>query len=150
MLGSLPFDWSLRMRLGGTNLNRFVLTDCVLPRVDDADRRSLALLALRLCATPRWTDGLWRIARREGWCEQRRPARDPATRRELQTRIDVLVGAAFGLTADDVAWITRGPPFAKGFWRIERDLDPQQRRPQRWLQAVRATGRCRSPSPGSR
>lgn len=137
MLASLPFDWSLRMRLGGTNLNRFVLTDCVLPAVPDDVRDELARLALRLCATAPWTATLWRAAEREGWCTQHDPAVVADERRSLQTRIDVLVGAAYGLTDDDVAWITRGPPFAKGFWRVERDLPDDQRRPQRWRAAAR-------------
>jgi SAM-dependent methyltransferase len=136
MLASLPFDWALRMRLGGTNLNRFVLTDCVLPRLRDDVRDELARLALRLCATASWTAPLWREARREGWCARRDPADDAKLRRELQTRIDVLVGAAYGLRDDDIAWITRGQPFAKGFWRVERELDQQQRRPQRWRAAA--------------
>jgi hypothetical protein len=137
MLASLPFDWALRMRLGGTNLNGFVLSDCVLPVLDDQQTTHLARLALRMCATSPWTNALWEMARGEGWCERPDPAIDPSQRRELTTTIDVAVGQAFGLTAADVAWMTRGEPFIKGFWRIERDLPESERRPQRWLTAVR-------------
>ncbi len=135
-LASLPFDWSLRMRLAGTNLNRFVLEDCVLPRLDAAARDELARAALRLCAIAPWTEPLWRAAQAEGWCADAAPATAPQRRRALQTRIDVLVGEAFELTRDDVAWITRGPPFAKGFWRVARDLSEPLRRPHRWLEAL--------------
>ena len=48
VLGSLPFDWSLRLRLGGTNLNRFVLADCALPPLADDVQEELAQLTLRL------------------------------------------------------------------------------------------------------
>ncbi|MFT4514610.1 MAG: hypothetical protein ACI89X_000704 [Planctomycetota bacterium] len=137
MLASLPFDWALRMRLAGTNLNRFVLTDCMLPKVDDATTARLAQLALRMCATAPWTDELWQIAQREGWSDRREPAVDAEERRELTTAIDVTVSKAFGLTHDDVAWMTRGQPFIKGFWRIERALPEAQRRPNRWLAACR-------------
>ena len=41
----MAFDWALRQRLGGTNLNGFVLADCVLPRLDDAVAIELARLA---------------------------------------------------------------------------------------------------------
>lgn len=136
MLASLPFDWALRMRLGGTNLNRFVLTDCILPVVDTALATQLARLALRMCATTRWTDDLWETARREGWCDQSAAAVDAAHRRGLATEIDVAVATAFGLSRADVEWMTRGEPFRKGFWRIERNLSPSERRPRRWLNAT--------------
>ena len=136
MLASLPFDWALRMRLGGTNLNRFVLTDCRLPRLDATTTKQLATLALRMCATTPWTESLWQLAASEGWCQERRPAHDAAERQLLATAIDACVGKAFGLSRDDVAWITRGEPFVKGFWRVERDLPAAQRRPMRWLAAL--------------
>ena len=135
-IASLPFDWALRMRLSGTNLNRFVLTDCVLPQLSAAAQDELAQLALRLCATTTWSAPLWNHAAHEGWCKTRAPACDPEERRALQTRVDVVVADAYGLSAEDVAWITRGEPFAKGFWRIERDLAPTSRRPSRWRAAT--------------
>jgi hypothetical protein len=137
MLASLPFDWALRMRLAGTNLNRFLLTDCMLPKINDATTTQLAQLALRMCATTPWTDELWQLAEREGWREQCVPAVDAEDRRALTTAIDIAVGQAFGLTHDDVVWMTRGEPFIKGFWRIERALPEVQRRPNRWLAACR-------------
>lgn len=136
MLGSLPFDWALRMRLAGTNLNRFVLADCVLPSVTDDTHRELATLALRMCATTRCSASLWRLAQNEGWCNAPSPAIDADERRKLATRIDVLVGRALGLHRDDVEWICRGKPFAKGFWRIETELPAEERRPSRWLLAL--------------
>ena len=138
-LSSLPFDWALRMRLGGTNLNRFVLTDCSLPALSNDARDELATLALRLCATTSWSATLWDHAAREGWSDHRQPARDPELRRALQTRIDAIIGAAYELSREDVAWITRGEPFAKGFWRVERNLAPEDRRPARWRAAIQAS-----------
>jgi len=137
ILSSLPFDWSLRMRLAGTNLNRFVLTDCMLPNVDQATTTCLAQLALRMCATTPWAQELWQIARHEGWADHCEPALEAEERRALTTRIDIAVSQAFGLTLDDVNWMTRGEPFVKGFWRIERTLPLEQRRPNRWLAAYR-------------
>jgi hypothetical protein len=152
VLSSLPFDWALRLRLGGTNLNGFVLADCVLPRLDAADETGLARLALQLAAILPWHTALWEQAAAEGW-GLGTPATDPEHRRQLTTCIDVLVGDAYGLRADDVAWITRAcdqpiaalrrrgqaPGPAKGFWRVDRDLAPPMRQPNRWLAAV--TGR---------
>jgi hypothetical protein len=136
------------LRLGGTNLNGFVLADCVLPRLDAATETELATIALRLCAVLPWHGMLWQQACDEGWLAAAEPVVEPHQRRALATRIDLLTGRAFGLAVDDVAWIVRGcglPSSAqrntaavhgKGFWRIERELPREQRRPIRWLAAA--------------
>jgi hypothetical protein len=145
VLGSLAFDWALRIRLGGTNLNGFVLADCVLPQLDDETATGLACMALRLCAILPWHDGLWHTARGEGWCPADGPAVDDRQRRALATAIDCAVGRAFGLAADDVGWITRGcgsadePRPAKGFWRVDKNLPIALRRPNRWREALELT-----------
>ncbi|MEZ6037662.1 MAG: N-6 DNA methylase [Planctomycetota bacterium] len=140
VLSSLAFDWSLRLRLGGTNLNGFVLRDCVVPRLDDAVTDELARAALRLCSTAPWCAPLLVQAANEGWRGDAAPAHDPAERRALFTLIDRMVGDAFGLDADDITWITRGcgdtdrgERYAKGFWRLDRELPAADRRPARWL-----------------
>ena len=120
-----------------------MLADCLVPRLDTATERHLAVLALRLCAVLPWHDALWRCATEEGLVPAAGPAIDVAERRALATAIDVAVGRAFGLSRDDVAWIVRGcdhEPVArghrKGFWRVERTLPPAERRPVRWLRAL--------------
>jgi SAM-dependent methyltransferase len=152
VLGSLAFDWALRLRLGGTNLNRFVLEDCVVPRLDDATGHELAQLALRLCAVLPWHTSLWQHAATEGWAPHEGPAAADGERRQLATRIDVLVGRAFALTADDIDWIVRGcdRPRAtnshrKGFWRVDRSLPPGERRPVRWRLQSRSAGSRAAP-----
>ncbi len=63
-------------------------------------------------------------------------------------------GSAFGLDDGAIAWITRDcerpaatlrrPPAdvsTKGFWRVDRDLPPELRRPNRWRAAAGITGR---------
>ena len=138
-LASLPFDYALRLRLSGANLNGFVLADCCLPDLADDVARELAAAAVRMCALLPQHGALWRQARDEGLVGAADlPARDAGERRALQTRIDALVGAAYGLKRDDVAWIVRGcgdgePRLARGFWRVDRGLPVGERRPMRWL-----------------
>lgn len=151
VLSSLAFDHALRLRMGGTNLNAFVLADCVVPRLDPATTIELAQLALRLSALLPSSQSLWNVAAHEGWRPSLGAATTATERAMLATRIDVLVGRAFGLTADDVRWIVRGCDLpcatprprrgdpsllAKGFWRVDRELEPAQRRPMRWLAAA--------------
>jgi len=150
VLGSLAFDWALRQRLAGTNLNQFVLADCVLPELDVDVARELAGLALRLCALLPGHAGLWRAAAAEGWCPDEGPAVAAATRADLVEQLDVRVGRSFGLDEADVAWITRdcerpaaalrrvpAAALTKGFWRVDRELPPELRRPNRWRAAAR-------------
>ena len=144
VLASLPFDWALRQRLGGTNLNGFVLADCLLPRLDDGLATELAGLALCQNAILPWHEALWQQAAAEGFGAGGNPARTASSRAAIATRIDLLVGRAFGLDAAAVQWLTRGceddaagqPRPAKGFWRIDRDQSPATRRPLRWRDAA--------------
>ncbi|MBL8747729.1 MAG: N-6 DNA methylase [Planctomycetes bacterium] len=150
VLSSLAFDHALRLRLVGTNLNHFVLADCVRPRLDEAAAIRLAQAALRLCAILPDGDTLWRDAAAEGWRPDEGPATQRDVRRDLATQIDLLAGRAFGLDAADVAWIVRGcdaptterrrtdaRAHGRGFWRTDRTLPPHERRPMRWLAAAR-------------
>jgi hypothetical protein len=143
VLGSLPFDWALRQRLAGTNLNQFVLADCVLPELDVDAERELAGLALRLCALLPGHATLWRAAAAEGWCPDEGPAVDATIRASLVEQLDVRVGRSFGLDEADVAWITRdcerpaaalrrvpAGALTKGFWRVDRGLPPELRPPE--------------------
>lgn len=153
LLSSLAFDWTLRQRLAGTNLNQFVLADCVLPP-HDAFADELAAIALRLCAVLPMHSPLWTTAHSEGWGPSAGPALEAEERRVLATRIDELATTTYGLTRDDVAWITRDcerpatelacrpvGTLAKGFWRVDRTLPPALRRPNRWRGAFEVKGR---------
>lgn len=155
VLGSLSFDWAMRQRLCGTNLNGFVLEECVLPRADATTRSAIARLALRLSAILPWHERLWQRARSEGWIApdwQRasHAAREDAARQPLRTQLDVLVARAYGLGADDLMWMLRGCDLPvdelrrtcrgsdpRGFWRIDRRAPPPLRHPVRVLTAMR-------------
>jgi hypothetical protein len=150
VLSSLAFDYALRLRLGGTNLNGFVLADCVLPPLPEAIAVPLAQAALRLCAILPWHDSLWQRAAVEGFAPAAGPAHDGPSRDALLTTIDALVGTAYGLTPKQVDWITRdcdlpcqalgrpdvGQLPSKGFWRLDRDRPAAERRPMRWRESV--------------
>jgi hypothetical protein len=152
VLSSLAFDWALRLRLGGTNLNGFVLADCVLPRLSvDARARNWRGWPCSSAPILPWHAELWQQATDEGFGGDP-PALDPAVapcaddthRRAGRPRPSALSGG-------DVAWITRGcdQPAAslrgralaalpaKGFWRVDRTLEPALRQPMRWLAAPR-------------
>lgn len=148
VLGSLVWDWALRQRLAGTNLNRFVLADTVVPRADEDARDRIAAAALQLCALLPWHASLWRAARAEGWLP---PGAAPASlpprdvrRQRLRAALEVEVARAFRLDEAALRWILRDCDHpvtvlrdrsfargldAKGFWRVDRDLAPARRLP---------------------
>lgn len=153
VLGSLVFDWALRHRLAGTNLNRFVLEECVLPRVGSGERRAIANLALRLSAILPWQRPLWTAAATEGWLDAAPPAPTElaaAARRQLLAELDARTALAFGLGPAELGWMLRDCDLptarlrraaaqldGRGFWRIDRLLPPDQRRPAWALDCLR-------------
>lgn len=146
VMGSLVYDWVLRQRLAGTNLNAFVLADTVWPTVDGATRRRLAQLALRIGAVHTWDESL------RAHLDDAAAAPAPDARL-LRVELDVAVARAFGLSVADLAWILRdcGLPAAelreasrqrrldpKGFWRVDRDQPPEHRHTVQVLAAMRS------------
>ncbi|GAB4157184.1 MAG: hypothetical protein Fur0037_25290 [Planctomycetota bacterium] len=149
VMGSLAFDWAMRQRLTGTNLNRFVLEECVWPSDPDAVR-PIARLALRLCTAVPWHEPMLALARQEGWGADIEPATGEAERSLLLVELDVAVARAYKVTTDDLAWMLRGcdsPPGGirarsgdadpRGFWRIDRARPPHERHPNRVLARAR-------------
>lgn len=152
ILNSTVFDWALRLRMAGNNLNRFVLIDVAVPPPEsvfgieglDAAVESLAL-------TSAWFDPLRARAAR------RRPIPPPLldgdARRRVRAAIDAVVARAYGLGIDEYAHVLAGtdlpcarltpaavaghPLPAKGFWRVDRELPPTERLPALALAAFR-------------
>lgn len=133
-LSSFVFDSALRLRLGGLNVSWFVLEESPLPRPTEAARH-LTDASVRLCAVA----PVLALARGSG---SGRVAIHPAERLRLRCVLDATAGALSGLVSDDLRWILRdcdhplerisGIAFRrsldpKGFWRIDKDKDPELR-----------------------
>ena len=147
LLASLCYDWQIRRRIAGTNINAFFLQDTVWPRLPAAPRRWLAHTVARLCFTsprhaPHWLD-----LRKSLGVAAPRPARQelaltPHERARLLAQLDAVVAALYGLGQEDFRWILRDcdRPVqtladsrscrgldTKGFWRVDRHRDPELR-----------------------
>lgn len=127
LLNSFVYDYALRCRLGGVNLNYFLLAET--PLIPPARIRTTicAQLAARLNLimpgfAPQWLEmravypvlgqqhwrGLWAITEHE--------------RLRLRCILDALVAELYGLEYDDFAWIVRDDPNnPKGFWRVDKE-----------------------------
>ncbi|MHC4893458.1 MAG: N-6 DNA methylase [Planctomycetota bacterium] len=146
LLGSFVVDWQIRRRTVGVNLSQFVVEELRLPRGPELERQfaRLAELAARLGLVG--NVGLDGVDGAEPWLEraQTAPLVTAEERRLALAEIDARVALAFGLDpqsfarmftdcvhpAEDlsrVAYRRRLP--LKGFWRVDRDLPPDQRAP---------------------
>jgi hypothetical protein len=148
VMSSLIYDWTMRQRMAGTNLNSFILEESVWPTASPAVARKIAVIAARLALiTPRDAT-VWIEMRNRGWLPEtlgwrQLLALDDATRLRLQCTLDAVVSTLFGLETEDLARVLRDcthPAVAlrnrnttrsldpKGFWRVNRNRRPAYRR----------------------
>ncbi len=141
-LNSIGYDFVARRRCSGLHLNYFVVEDSPVPR-PQAIPRSIGLLALRLLGisatfADAWlwnhpTDGtvnalrsLWAVTVHE--------------RMRLRVVADAAATALFGISAQDlkdlvfasdrpVGALDEGSLPPNGFWRVDKDKDPELRHP---------------------
>jgi hypothetical protein len=150
LCSTYAFDFAVRARLGGLNLSYFVLEELPIPEIDAAPRPvldHLALHAARLtfvhtCFAPEWFalrsaklvspsrafKGCWAITAHE--------------RTRVQAITDAVVADLYGLRPEDLPWILRdcdhpgnslrSDDFVrslsqKGFWRVDKETDPELR-----------------------
>ena len=142
LLNGMAFDWVIRHRLGGTNLNWSVLAECPLPRTTETSRAgwysTVAHLVGRLNLFPSLFAPV-KATRRGGTPD----ALHPAERSRLRAMTDAAACAAFKLDAADLRHVLRdcdlptdavGPRSSsaasldpRGFWRVDRDKPPELR-----------------------
>lgn len=129
-LNSLVFDFVIRRKMAGNNLNYFVVEECPLPKLTKANRHLFKLVAQMVAEISlghlRFCRELARFA-----CRALPPAAQPDNPRHriLRTCIDVLVARLYGLCSDDLKVVLDSEQTAKGFFRIDRHLPPAQRLP---------------------
>ncbi|WP_437690034.1 hypothetical protein [Sorangium sp. So ce176] len=145
VMNSFAYDFVVRMRCGGLHLNYFLLEETVLPPATAAARCESVSLRLAGCS-PRfshdWFTSTPMTCRRQPW--RRLWAVTPHERLRLRAILDAAVAELYGLDIDDFAWILRecdhpvakvcNKPFSrtlnpKGFWRVDKEQDPELRHP---------------------
>ncbi len=137
VMNSFVYDYVVRQRMTGINLNKFILTETPVPQKDSLPKE-LSLLAARLTLCHEvfagaWLDlgkyvpGLKEHSWRFWW------ALTPADRLRVRAMTEAVVAASYGLDEDSFRWILRdcdhpraaleGKAFRKtlnpkGFWRV--------------------------------
>jgi len=139
---SLAYDWTMRLRIGGTNVNAFFVLESGIPQ-HVPPRAALIVLSLTMTGNrhaPRWLE-----ARQSGLVTiqnkyQRLWAITPHERLRLRCMLDAIVAALYGLDRDDFSWILKDCDHPaslladrtfcrqldpKGFWRVDKTQDPE-------------------------
>ena len=147
-LNSYTYDYTMRCRLGGINLNYFVIEDTPLPRIDSIVlklfRRITAFVArlsiINIIFSPDWLCLRNRIAELGQRQWKSLWAVTDFERLRLRSILDAVVAELYGLDYEDFAWILKECAYPvdeirarsrvfdpKGFWRVDKDKLPELR-----------------------
>jgi hypothetical protein len=139
-LNSFSFDFVLRQRMAGYNLNWFIIEECPIPNqtrlgeITDVKRRllttvfSLTFIQCQRRFAPEWLrlKHLYPELVKKEW--KHWWAVSEADRLRLRVEIDALCADLYGLEPDDLDWIVRDDPTdPKGFWRVDKHLPYRER-----------------------
>ncbi|MGE5572674.1 MAG: Eco57I restriction-modification methylase domain-containing protein, partial [Bacteroidota bacterium] len=143
VLNSFCYDFALRARLGGLHLNWFVVDETPVQARKTWTASSVVLHACQLslchqCFAALWSDLGFALTRawRHLWAVTKHE------RLRLRCLLDAVMAELYGLDWDDLAWILRECDYPvemlrdtaftrtldpKGFWRVDKDKDPELR-----------------------
>lgn len=148
-VNSLAFDWNVRQRIGGTHLTLHVIEELPLLKVANLSKLTTVKLILsKLCFSSHHFAENWlelsneipSLKQKYNWYSLW--AITPYERLRLRSILDAIVAELYGLEIEDFAWILKDSDLpkeqindktysrtldAKGFWRIDKDKDPELR-----------------------
>ncbi|WP_079680052.1 Eco57I restriction-modification methylase domain-containing protein [Planktothrix sp. PCC 11201] len=148
-LSSFAFDYPIRLRLGGLNMSEFLMSETVLPKPEKlVSIRKFILRIISSLAIPHqifandWIKLRLIISTCCNWYQLW--AITPYERLRLRCILDAIVAELYGLEIEDFAWILRDCDYPitqvcdkkfartlepKGFWRVDKEKDPELRHP---------------------
>lgn len=143
-MNSFSYDFTLRARLGGLNLNYFVMSETALMRPAEVPPGVIRTSA-KLCLAHLWFGPMWLDLRKRDAGMTVSPTQWPLTPHErlrLRSMLDAIVAVLYGLDRDAFAWILKDCDHPKtrladkafcrrldpkGFWRVDKTQDPELR-----------------------
>ena len=141
ILNSYAFDSMARFRCGGTHVDYHLIAELPLPKPKSVPS-AVSAFSMRLGAAAPSFARVWSPSRTVPW--RRLWAVTPHERLRLRSILDAVVAQLYGLDLSDFSWILRdcdhpvakvcNKPFSrtldpKGFWRVDKDKDPELRHP---------------------
>ncbi len=144
LLNSFAYDFVARARCGGLHLNYFVIEETPLPKPPDREQilQHLNRLGLSIGGVSILFAREWMEHRDRRWPWKRRWAVTEYERLRIRSIVDALAARTYGLEQNELEWVLRDcdHPTAvlrsdestttldpKGFWRIDKDKDPEVR-----------------------
>ena len=143
LISCLAFDAQMRGRLGGLNISEFLISETSIPKPNDRTNARIGEVAARLAIpSPLWAE-FWPVIYphpSSRWHTYF--ALTDAERVRLKAIIEAITSHAFGLSAEDLAFITRDCDYPadcvrsddftrtldpKGFWRVDKEKAPELR-----------------------
>lgn len=142
-LNSFAYDFTLRVRLGGLNLNYFVVAETPVPALGADGLRHIAEIGLRLGLPHKGFAEHWLPYRSERRSWHSLLALTPHERARLKAINEAVCAWHFGLGWDDFVAVLEDCDLPedelsganskrlnpKGFWRIDKELPPELRHP---------------------
>ena len=140
-LSSLCYDWQMRQRISGANINSFFVMETSIP----LSLHWISILSSRLNLVGRKYASLWTAVNRVITSQSTYKkiwALTPHERLRLRCMIDAIVASLYGLNRDDFAWILKDCDHPttnstnrnfckrldpKGFWRVDKIENPELR-----------------------
>jgi hypothetical protein len=135
-LNSFVFDYVIRRRMAGNNLNYFVIEECPIPALNEANKflwKQLALLSGMLSLTSlRYCREI--LAMGLPLPETDASSELVAKRQNMRVLTDLIVAKLYGLNGSDMRVLLSGSSsddlkFPKAFFRMDRDLSAEMRLP---------------------
>jgi hypothetical protein len=140
IMNSTSFDFICRTRLGGTHLNWHIAADIAAPKWKLVGASRSARIIARLALIPdvfaaHWAQLGWRV-------DYHRRAMTSHERLRLRAMVDANIASLYNLSRDEFSWILKDNDhpvtcigdraFArqldpKGFWRVDKAVDPELR-----------------------
>ncbi|MFB2738069.1 Eco57I restriction-modification methylase domain-containing protein [Umezakia ovalisporum] len=150
-LNSYVFDWVTRIRVGGTQLDYHIISEITTPKLEEINKLELlSLIVLQLnCISSLFSENWLKIKKKEkcnnflsdkNWYQLW--AVTPYERLRLRCILDAIITELYGLEIEDFAWILKQCDYPteqitnkefsrtldpKGFWRVDKEKDPELR-----------------------
>jgi hypothetical protein len=140
--GTYSYDWALRLRVGGLNLSEFLMIETsIISKLPKSVEQIVLSLA---CCSLQFADEWWKFTQTKQVAWKKLWAITPHERLRLRCMLDAMVAVLYGLDRADFAWILKDcdhPRMSladkafcrnldpKGFWRVDKDKDPELRHP---------------------
>jgi len=142
-LNSFSYDFTLRNRLGGLNLNYFVVAETPTPALSAEGLRKVSEIGMRLGLPNKAFAEYWLSYRSDNKSWFRYMALTAHERARLKAINEGVCAWYFGLEWDDFLTVLEGCDLPqdmlsggnskqlnpKGFWRIDKDMPPELRHP---------------------